>query len=812
MPVTPVIASEPSAEVDPTKEEIDNGTMKALTSKKMPEYKILWWTRPPPSAVPETINRVDAPQFQPELPFSIGDCGLPYTCSFTDDRTILSTQGSIVLFRGSILEANDLPPLRPTNGGDAKDNHAWVLNTGKEKLTWKDKGRDVLAIHYQRVDWTKSFLTLLHFCIWIALLVLESSGSMDGLGNATMPLFTHSWSHSFESDIVQTTFDTQGAPRQQGSHNPSKRDDGGESNFLSSILTPPKVDLKEKNRLRALSRDQGGKAAVAWVLGPNEERGTTGSESRENYMRELLKLIDVDIYGATPLNNTIWPGTPSVDGTVVPVSSREIMADYKFVLAMESVHCQDFVSTTLADALLVGAVPIVDGPKDYSRFSPTVIQTSAGAVLVVPDATSNSSSASVDTSTRARESLVRLDEFLAPELLVQELLAMDQNDTLYLERLAYRDASKDLISPLFKDTFGEEGHVNSAVLDSSTTTTTTKVDAIPSWMPSQQGALCKICEMAQQLAENTYDWTSLARTRRIGEKDVKEAATDTRWISAQDLLKTLNAAGTGDACEPEPKYLPGLPDQMQAYDAFLQKQHEAQTPPARLEVDQELKQEPEPSITTSTPSSDKDSADPASSSKITSHSVDVTVSFDPTDAPPASPEEQLDQDPSLPNTWIQPGELSGNLPSVIIHHQEHVQPLLPASSSSTPSSSSLLPLPPSSVDQDKSLLFEQSSLTSVAGASPPPFEMYYLLLLILALGVGALALLLMTSKRARTLVLWPWRHLFYKKVATIDQEDPYPQDRLLQRNRQRRQDDRNQVTQSLERIMLQELGEDLLYE
>ncbi|GJJ73576.1 hypothetical protein EMPS_05934 [Entomortierella parvispora] len=751
-----------------------NKNKKVLTSKKMPEYTILWWTRPPASAVPETVERPDAPLFDPVLPFSIGDCGLPYTCSFTNDRAIMSNKGSVVLFRGSHLEPNDLPPLTPTKGGGAKDNHAWVLNT-----------------------------------------VLESPGAMDGLKDTTMPLFTHSWSHSFDSDIVQTTFDSQGSrqpsqPTDKTSDNNPSKEDVEENSFLTSILTPPKVDIHEKNRLRFLSRDLGGKAPVAWILGPNEERGTLGAESRENYVRELMKVIDVDIYGATPMNNTVWPGTPSADNsTVVPVSAQEIMANYKFVLALEPVHCQDFVSTTLADALLVGTVPIVDGPKDYSRFSPTVIQ-SRDTVPATTDASNNNSTTTtnVKTSKRATESLILLDDFLAPELLAQELLMLDDKDSQYLKRLAYRDPSKNLISLLFKESFGG---VDSAVVDSSTTksaattaTLTPTAQKIVSWTPDQQGALCKICEMAQQLAENTYDWTSLARARKVGEKGVKKAAADTRWISAQDLLQTLTVTGTGEACSAEPKYLPGLPVQMKAYDAFLQKQHEQNPTPPQLQVNQQQQQQKPSSEPSSEPSPNKDPADPAPA-KITSHSVDVTVSFDSTKAPTTSPETPPDQDPNLPNTWIQPGELSGNLPSVIIHHQEHVQELSPESS---PAPSSLLPS--LSADQNKTL-FEQSSL-SEGGASPPPFEMYYLLLLILALGTGALALVLITSKRARTLALWPWRHLFYNKVATVDQEDPYPRDRLLQRNRERRQNDRTQATQSLERIMLQELGEDLLYE
>ncbi|KAG0049082.1 hypothetical protein BGZ83_006059 [Gryganskiella cystojenkinii] len=695
---------------------------KVLTSKKMPERTILWWTRPDPNSIPlEELERLNTQEFGTGLPFSVSDCGLPYTCTFTDDRTLTATKpgkANVLLFSGSSLDPDDLPP--------ADKDQAWILNT-----------------------------------------VLETPETLSRLDNMNELLFTHSWSHSFAADIVQTTFESRRSLPSKDQAIESKNTDDP-VDFLSSIMKPPLVELQEKNRLRTLSKEKGGKAAVAWILESNEQRDTVGSKSRENYMTELLKLIDVDIYGATSMNNTIWPSRNLEQNgivTAVLIPAQEIMKDYKFVLSLEQVHCTDFVTSTLADALLVGAVPIVDGPTDYAHFSPTTISSKSNYEVIADGDKANN-------SIGESQSLIQLDDYLAPELLVQTLLAMDEDDSLYLKRLFYRDPSKNLVSPVFQETFGRKDVVLTATTESATKITTTQT--LYSWKPDRQGALCKICQMAQELAENKYDWTttSLARKNNKSLEQNKDPITtpESRWVSTKGLLQTLvggnnSGAVASSMCSyAEPKYLPGLPLQMKAYNEYLQKEQDRPRP------------ELEPS-------------------KIISHAVNVTVSFDTSlSPPPPSTPPETDTNIKELDTWIQSGELSGNMPSVIIHHQDQILD----QSMVTPSI------------QDKETPQQQTS--SMSSTSPPPSEMMYLILLILALAVGVVALILLTSKKARSIVSWPWRHLFYKKVATNEEEDYDHEDRLLRRNRYKRQRDRNLATQSLEQVMLSELGEDLLYD
>lgn len=112
----------------------------------------------------------------------------------------------------------------------------------------------------------------------------------------------------FGSDFVETVF---------------------ESTMMEVVTAPPKISLQEKNRLRALGKDQGGKAPAAWIVldnESNEEAVGTGSATgecfatiaadaadakdapsgRESYVRELQKLMDIDIYGGC-MGNTVWP-------------------------------------------------------------------------------------------------------------------------------------------------------------------------------------------------------------------------------------------------------------------------------------------------------------------------------------------------------------------------------------------------------------------------------------------------------------------------------------------------------------------------
>lgn len=366
---------------------------------------------------------------------------------------------------------------------------------------------------------------------------------------------------------------------------------------------------------------------------------------------------------------------------LVPYTQQEVIADYKFYLALESVNCQDYVTNSLVQALAVGAVPIVDGPKDYTRFSPS------------------------------SNALVRVDSFLAPELMAQELNALDQEDTVYLTRLGYRALKENNVitppqtelSPLFVDTFKftTSGSSNIATVGGKTT-----------YRPDRNGAHCGICQLAHDLTVSQYDWSSSA---------------------------TVSVTNRVAVCEREPRYLPGLPAQMKVYDEYLQKEQEQFGPPT-LSPPAPLDNSTAPSIPINTSNS---------------HSINVTV--------------LLLKNDSSTEGWIDP--------TVHIEQQNNQPPL-----QGTP------PVQELSIDT-------LTSKDSVPMSTPPATEIIYLALLILVLVIGVLALFLATSKEARRIATWPFRHLFYKKVPLHDR-----------REAQRRQQ------LSLERIMLSELGEDLLYE
>ncbi|KAF9913130.1 Alpha-(1,3)-fucosyltransferase 11 [Linnemannia zychae] len=517
---------------------------------------------------------------------------------------------------------------------------------------------------------------------------------------------THTWSHSFQTaDFIETVF--------QG---PSLSSDQ-KTSFLDVVTMPPKIDLQEKNRLRGLGKDSGGRASAVWITtGNGAEEGSCqdAPSGRENYVRELIKVMDVDIYGPC-MSNTAWPIHPD---TQKPFTTQEIMASYKFVLALERVNCQDFVTQHLADALTVGSVPIVDGPADYSRFLPSA------------------------------DAFVQLSTFIAPEQLAQEVDRLDRNDTLYLERISYRrvggsgsesevvategsgNGGGDALLPLFRETFGG---ASESALTASPSTTTTKT-----WTPNRHGVYCGICQLAHSLAQNTYDWTAHTqqRTEKLSNSNEHDSSTSTI------------------GCESVPRYLPGLPAQMQAYDTFLQSENDQALLRQQQEMEtlrQQQEQQQEHGETTPTV-----------------HIVDVSVSFNPYN----------ESDPNTSDTTNKSSIISQ--PSVVVLHQD-----VSSFESSSESQQHLSEIDPAHLITGTS--------SDIPTPTLPLAEVHYLILLILAMFVGVGVLVLILSKSARQKLLWPWRHLFYKKLPRDDPRDAA-------------------TAHSLERIMLRELGEDLLYD
>lgn len=72
---------------------------------------------------------------------------------------------------------------------------------------------------------------------------------------------------------------------------------------------PPRVDLQEKNRLRRLGKENGGRASAVWITTNEGGECMDAPSGRENYVRELVMVMDVDIYGPC-MNNSVWPVHP----------------------------------------------------------------------------------------------------------------------------------------------------------------------------------------------------------------------------------------------------------------------------------------------------------------------------------------------------------------------------------------------------------------------------------------------------------------------------------------------------------------------
>ena len=122
-------------------------------------------------------------------------------------------------------------------------------------------------------------------------------------------------------------------------------------------------DRRTRNGIRINKQSKNGSSAiVAWMA----SHCATNSK-REDYVRELRKYIDVDVYGKC--------GDFQCKRTKYYVSSPEcydmIESKYKFYLSFENSICTDYVTEKFFRiAQLDSIVPVVYGGADYSRIAP----------------------------------------------------------------------------------------------------------------------------------------------------------------------------------------------------------------------------------------------------------------------------------------------------------------------------------------------------------------------------------------------------------------------------------------------------------
>ena len=118
---------------------------------------------------------------------------------------------------------------------------------------------------------------------------------------------------------------------------------------------------------------------------------------RENYVRELSKYVDIDVYGrcgnirCTSYNN-----------------SEEVLLKYKFYLAFENSLCGEYMTEKLWRSLDLGLVPVVYGGLEAYKS-------------VLPP-----------------NSYIDVADFDTPKLLADYLLMLDTNTTLYRDYFSWK--------------------------------------------------------------------------------------------------------------------------------------------------------------------------------------------------------------------------------------------------------------------------------------------------------------------------------------------------------------------------------------
>ncbi|KAF9433786.1 hypothetical protein BGZ76_008969 [Entomortierella beljakovae] len=289
-------------------------------------------------------------------------------------------------------------------------------------------------------------------------------------------LFTYKFTYHFGSDMVGSYF-IPGAKLDYA--------------FINHVTRPPLRTIQQKNFYRVNgfhNHDNRPLAPVAWVVS-----NCKAENGRHFMVNQLKKYIDIDIYGHC-IPNRSWP--KKEDG-LTDMTSEELVQHYKFYLAIENANCEDYVTEKLVRAFEVGAVPVVDGPHDYSRFQP------------------------------ATKSLIRYDDFGSPQGLAEYLNKLDQDDNLYLEYLAYKSERNDnntdkngnvlkgppetynqgyreRLLPWFVDNWDidtSEFPNKTSIWKSKEGWKTTRAKYGMQWGPDGEGARCELCRIAHDLAE-----------------------------------------------------------------------------------------------------------------------------------------------------------------------------------------------------------------------------------------------------------------------------------------------------------------------
>lgn len=115
------------------------------------------------------------------------------------------------------------------------------------------------------------------------------------------------------------------------------------------------------------------RGSIAWI---NSNCGGGGAHARTNYVRELMKHIEVDALGPCLHNKDLPPeytahpfyGPQQFGGAMK--FKHDVFADYKIVLAFENNNVTDYVTEKIWNVFIGGALPVYMGAPNIDEWLP----------------------------------------------------------------------------------------------------------------------------------------------------------------------------------------------------------------------------------------------------------------------------------------------------------------------------------------------------------------------------------------------------------------------------------------------------------
>ncbi|ORX62555.1 hypothetical protein DM01DRAFT_1330684 [Hesseltinella vesiculosa] len=192
------------------------------------------------------------------------------------------------------------------------------------------------------------------------------------------------------------------------------------SAFLFPYYSPEALDVADRPLPTDFVKSKVKGAPVLWIAS-----NCAATNSRQTYIAELMKYIQVDSYGDC-LNNKPWPKDKT---------RPQLMSEYKFYLSVENANCEDYVTEKLFDTLKYSSLPIVDGPQSYDGYLPT------------------------------SRAAIRMDAYPDPRDLAAYINFLDADDEAYLSYFDYRrkaltEAPMERLDRSFVELWSDQGAHN----------------------------------------------------------------------------------------------------------------------------------------------------------------------------------------------------------------------------------------------------------------------------------------------------------------------------------------------------------------